>query len=340
MNKVEIFNYLKSLPGVEERSSTQLRCKCFLCGDSKKNPYKKRLGIKCDISKPEEPILYNCFNCFRSGVFTVDMMHQLEGFNPDVEMAIRSINKKALHNDGSTYNRYKNTKEISVKIPPLMNNEKSLRKAHYIYKERGFRIPIEDMEGLKIIWNLGDFLLLNNIKPANDYVNLLDRDYVGFLSVYNEYIIFRDITNKHKMRYVKYNIFNVFDNSHAFYRMTNRVNLLSEDDIHIIIAEGIFDLIGIRYHLLNNNIENKLFLASCNGSFIDTIFHYIRKGFVGENIIIDCYQDNDTRLNFKNIREQMLPFIMSKGNFNVYYNVKSKDFGVPKENILVDRLKL
>lgn len=338
MTKLEIFNYIKSLPNVIEQSSVQLRTKCFLCGDSKKNPYKKRLGIKCDPFKPEEPILYQCFNCFRKGVFTPEMLHQMEGYNHDIDIALRDINKKALSVDGKSYNKYKNTTEIKVKIPPMMNNEKTIRKVKYVYKERGFRIPIEDLEGLKIVWNLYDFLNLNNIRPTNDLAYILDRDYVGFLSAYNEYIIFRDITNNNKMRYIKYNIFDVVDNSHAFYRMNNKVNLLSEDDIHIIVTEGTFDLLGVRYHILDNQIENKLFVASCNGSFIDTIMHYINKGFVGENIIIDCYQDNDTRLNFNKIKQQLLPYILNSNNFNVYYNILSKDFGVTKDKILVDRI--
>ena len=341
MNKVQIFNYIKGLPGVIEQSPIQLRCKCFLCGDSKKNPNKKRLGIKCDPSDPKEPILYNCFNCFRSGVFDVDMLHQMEGYDSEVESSLRKLNKEALSDDGKRYNKYKNSKEIQVQIPPIYNNEKTMRKVKYVYQERGFRIPLEDLEGLKIIWNLSDFLRINDIDPIdNQYIPVLDRDYVGFLSVYNEYIIFRDITNKHSMRYVKYNIFGVYDNSHAFYRMTNKVNLLSTDDIHIVVTEGTFDLLGVRYHILNNQIENKLFLASCNGSFTDTIMHYIKKGFVGENIFIDCYQDNDTRLKFKYVRKEMTPYIMSSNNFNVYYNIKSKDFGVPRENILVDKLNI
>ena len=66
--------------------------------------------------------------------------------------------------------------------------------------------------------------------------------------------------------------------------------------------------------------------------------HYINKGFVGENIIIDCYQDNDTRLNFNKIKQQLLPYILNSNNFNVYYNILSKDFGVTKDKILVDRI--
>ena len=71
MNKQEIYNILASHPNVKVQNDIQLRTKCFLCGDSAKNPNKKRLGIKIDVHNPTEPILYQCFNCFQKGIFTL-----------------------------------------------------------------------------------------------------------------------------------------------------------------------------------------------------------------------------------------------------------------------------
>ena len=42
--------------------------------------------------------------------------------------------------------------------------------------------------------------------------------------------------------------------------------------------------------------------------------------------------------NFNKIKQQLLPYILNSNNFNVYYNILSKDFGVTKDKILVDRI--
>ena len=340
MTRQEIYDRLASEPDVVVQNEDQLRVKCFLCGDSKKNPNKKRLGIKFNIHDPDKPIQYNCFNCFEHGAFTVEMLHQMDIYDNEIESSIRRINKQCHSDDGKHINKYNNTKEIPISFPSLTNDSKTLSKIKYLYSRIGYKIPITDFENLKIIFNLNDFLRHNNIPVSSvNYKKrvMLDNDYVGWLSVNNEYAIMRDITNSHYLRYVKYNLYNVENNSCGFYAMRNQLDIMTDEDIHIIITEGPLDILGVRYNVLDNNIHNCICIASCNGSFIGAIKYYIKKGLVGDNIIIDCYQDNDTRLNFKSIRSELLPFI-SPDNFNVYYNTKNKDFGVPKKLIERDKL--
>lgn len=341
MTRQEIYDRIASHPDVVVQNEDQLRVKCFLCGDSKKNPNKKRLGIKFNFHELNKPIQYNCFNCFEHGAFTVEMLHQMDIYDNEIESSIRRINKECHTDDGKRVNRYTNNKEIPITFPPLMNDRKTLSKIKYLYSRLGYKIPIEDFENLKLVFNLNDFLRHNNIPvKEKDYKKrcMLDNDYVGWLSVNNEYVILRDITDSHYLRYDKYNLFRVENNSCGFYAMRNQLDLMTQEDIHIVITEGPLDILGVRYHVLNNDIRNCICIASCNGSFIGAIKYYLKKGVVGSNIIIDCYQDNDTRLNFKNIRDELLPFILSPNNFNVYYNTERKDFGVPKHLIHKDRV--
>lgn len=337
--KREIYNCLRSLPDVRE-SGQQLIMRCFLCGDSKKNKNKKRLGIKFDLSNPDEPILYHCFNCNRSGVFSNSMLKQLDINYRELDVALRSMNNSLLKDDGKKVNKYKVTKEIKVELPPLYKTDNNIQKLRYLYNRIGYRIPIEDFENLKLVLNLQDFLRTNNIKPTNNYVQTLSNDYVGFLSKNNEYMICRDITNTHRMRYVKYNIFNVYDNINSFYSIKGSLDLLSEDDIHISIAEGPFDILSLQYNVFNGGLPNNICIAACNSSFIDPIKYYMKKGVVGSNVKIDCYQDNDDKTDFKRLKKETVPYILKPENFSVYYNQLSKDFGVPKESILIDKLKI
>ena len=219
MDKHEIFMELSRLNNVESKNNMQFVTRCVLCGDSAKNPNKKRLGIKCDYTNPTEPILYHCFNCGESGILTSQMMRDIGVDNEDLIRSVKQVNAKAIHSEGNTkVNKYKNNKTIKVEIPPLTNNPIHLTKAKYLVERIGRpnSMKIDSLPKLKIVWSLKDFLSVNGVSPKNQYTDILDRDYIGFLSARNEYIIFRDTTNKHKMRYVKYNVFGVYDNSNAF----------------------------------------------------------------------------------------------------------------------------
>ena len=341
MTKQEIYDILKSTPGITATSNIQLVTRCFICGDSATNKNKKRLGIKIDVNNPSEPILYNCFNCNAFGVLTPEMINQMGVYNLDLTSSLVKLNNRALHDDGTKVNKYRNSKEIVVKYPPIKGDERTVRKLKYLYSRIGKVIPPEDFESLKIVLNLDEFLEINDIRPTNNYVNEISKDYVGFLSVNNEFIIFRDITNQNKMRYIKYNVFGVKDNSNSFYAMRNSLDLIDTEPIYICITEGTFDALGVRYNVLDNNMHNRIMISACNSSFMNPILYYIKKGFVGENVFIECYQDNDTKLNFRNIRKELSPYLCNQSqNFKVFYNTLRKDFGYPKHEINIDEIKI
>lgn len=333
LTKQDIFDSLAALPNVVKKSSYQLVTRCVLCGDSAKDPNKKRLGIRCDCSNPKEPILFNCFNCGESGILTADMIKDI-GINDDsILQGLKGINKGILDQMGNEkINRYKNKEAIPVEIPTITKKESSLRKVKYVFDRIGTKIPIEDFKRLKIIWSIEDFLKINKIKPTNDFVWLLERDYVGFLSVNNEYIIFRDITGKNKMRYVKYNIFNIVDRTNGFYHVSNQIDLLTRDEIHIILAEGTFDILSLIYNVYHGDFENKIYVAICNGFYKNSIMHYLAKGLVGNNIYIDIYKDNDSIVNYHKFQKEIYPFTK---HYHVYYNELNKDFGVPSNLISI-----
>ena len=330
MDNQELFELLASAPDTRVVNEQQIATRCFLCGDSTKNQYKKRLYIYLDPTNPRDYPTYHCFNCFESGIFTSDMLHQMGIDSKDAGTYLRTLYKASKNDDGSRVYKNHNRKDIDVKLPPLVGDEKTLSKIKYLYNRIGYRIPREDFNRLKIVFNLKEFLDYNNIKPNNQLVDILDRDYIGFLSVRNEYIILRDITNLNKFRYVKYNIFNIRNDAQSFYVSRASIDPLTNEDIHIIVTEGTFDTLGVMYNVLDGDIDNKIFISTCDGTFMQPILSFMRKGLVGNNIYIDAYIDNDTRMDLKKIKNELKLFTP---NFTVYYNRLSKDFGVPRDQI-------
>lgn len=342
VTKRMIYATLKNMPGVHDSGNGQLRVRCIFCGDSATNINKKRLGIKMNLNDPDAPIVYNCFNggCGASGVVTPSMLHKLEVYEKDLDIRLRKLNNSVLKDDGTRINKYKNTRELQIVFPPITNKPSTINKIKYLFTRLGCRLSIEEFEKLKIVLDLGEFLAINKIEPINEFVGTLSKDYVGFLSVNNEYVILRDITDTHKMRYVKYNLFGILDNTNGFYAIKNSVDILGTDDIYISIAEGPFDVLGLYCNVFNRDIKNNIVIASCNASFLEPIKYYMKKGVVGSNVKINCYQDNDTKLNFGKIRDELKTFIGGTKNFSVYYNTLSKDFGVPKSEICVDKINI
>lgn len=334
--KLELQEYLKSLFPAVKGEAPQFRTRCIFCGDSKKDPNKMRLGIKVDVNNPDEPVLYHCFNnnCGRAGILTNQMLKAIAGAQ-QIKVNVDSINRSVMKSAGNTkVNKYKNTRVVNVKIPGLQ--QKDLPKAKYLFQRIGRIIDPKETEALKIIWSLKDFVTLNNLKFNSDFAWMLDRDYIGFLSINNDFIIFRDITGKHKMKHVKYNVFGFYDNSGCFYSIPSRADPVSMNDVHIIVAEGQFDLISILYNIEDNDKTNKIFLSSNDAEFYTPLLHYFEKGFVGSNIHIDLYKDNDTDIDlYYDLRKRLKTYTTDINNIRIYYNAyeDEKDFGVPKSKI-------
>ncbi|MCM1221250.1 MAG: hypothetical protein NC548_42900 [Lachnospiraceae bacterium] len=338
MNRLELYNKFRSLPNVVEKDDYWFATRCVLCGDSTKNPTKKRLYIHLDPTNATEPIGYKCFNCMAHGVVTSDMLRKIGMSDNAYTVALKEINAQAVRLSGTQKtNKYRKMKTLPLELPEPYKDEIILKKIHYLYKERlGYMIPLDELKKLKIVWKLTDLLKLNHLeinRTWHNFIQDLDNDYIGFLSVRNEYIIFRDITNKHEMRYIKYGIMKGMENASSYYAIDNTVPILSREPIDIIVAEGTFDIIGILYHLYNGDTTNRKFVSTSEGDFENPIMYHINQGLIGENINVLCYVDNDTVADYERLKKRLKPYI---GSISFFHNTKFKDFGVSKDNIEVE----
>ncbi len=339
-DKEELFSILRNHRGCHDVGDGRIRTRCILCGDSKKDPHKMRLNIKCDPHNPTEPVMFICFNCGESGILTTDMLAAILGGENELEMELlRRINKTARRSDkGLRVNKYKGSKVRQVIIPPPRKQMNTVRKIQYMNKRIGVTIPLEDYQKLKLIFSLQEFLVTNQLglNPKYEYIaNKLENDYLGWLSVDNEYIIFRDITGNHKERYVKYKIDKLVDsNIHSFYGISNQVNVISQNPIHIIATEGPFDILSVVYNMYGKIVPDCIFLSVNHGLFLTPILYYLNKGIVGSNIYIDIYRDSDSVVNYTELKNDLKIYTR---NFTVYRNVIGKDFGVPKDQYQIER---
>lgn len=336
--KEDILDKLRGKRFFHNTSLDQYAMRCPLCGDSRKDPSKTRFYLKINLND-ESPIVYNCFNCDSSGILTADVLRSMEIMDRDINARLSKFNKASKK---SLYKRLgiKNEK-LNVKIPNVTYTLENSAKKKYIESRLGIELTFIELIRLKCIFSLRDFLLANNVERLTvnpERAKRLNSDYVGFLTMQNEYINFRDTTGRNKLRYDKYAILEKMVDAVKMYTIPSKVDVLTTDEITINIAEGMFDVLGIFYNINNKNTKNQIYTAVCGSGYMNVIKHFIRLGFIGKNITIKIFSDSDKDTYFyRKTIEYAKQFV---GRVYLIYNTLEKDYGVPKDQIYLKVLKM
>lgn len=310
----------------------EIQLRCQFCGDSKKDLTKRRLYIKMNMGNDDLPILYNCFNCGASGVLTPSILRTLKIHDLQLNSSLVSYNNRTINSFNKKMGIVDNN--ISFIIPRPLNTPSNIKKKKYIEERLGISISAQELVELKTIFSFEQFLKENNIDSLtvkNSRAIELNNDYVGFLTAKNEFINFRDITNKYKLRYDKYSIYRNLDNTRKFYTIPTCIDLLSNEPININLAEGVFDIFGVYFHIFNKNKTNNVYAAICGSAYVNVIKYFIQLGIMGDNVTINIFSDSDHPPYFyKGLKKELSMWVKE---INLYYNELSKDFGVPKDQI-------
>jgi len=335
MNESEFKQFVEykllQLPFAHRINYNQIALRCQFCGDSKKDPRKTRFYVQTNVTN-DKPILYNCFNCGESGILTPSVLRTFDINDLSLNSSLITFNKNIQKKFNKIYNIKDN--KFNYKVPIGRDGTSDVIKKKYIEDRLGLSFTFEELQKLKVIFSLEQLLAINEIDKVtvnSSRANSLNDDYVGFLSVRNEFIIFRDITNNNKLRYDKYSIMPSIDNTRKFYTIPNKIDILTNEPIYINLAEGTFDILGVFYHIKNKQLHNQIYTAVCGSAYTSVIKYFISTGLVGDNIIINIFSDNDKdEYWYSKMVKEISPFVNS---INIYYNTKSKDYGVHKDKI-------
>lgn len=321
--------------------NTQFRTRCPLCGDSK-NLNTGHFYIKVN---PDDnlPIVFICFKCGEQGILKDSHLDLLELTDNKLKSSLNTLNKSCDKVDKKQLNETTNMLHFDYKIP----EQKYCKKISYIENRLGLRFSEKDISDMKIVTSLRDFLIYNDIKVLtcpNNIAHIIERDYVGFLSYGNSHILFRDITNTNKISWIKYPITEDSKKTKIFYSVASEIDIYDRKDININIAEGVMDILSVKYNLCEDQ-KNSINIAVGGRYFDRILLTLVDMGFVGNNIIINIYADNDEKFNKKNTTPTTISYfrqILQRYKYlykkiNIYYNKINKDVGVPKEQILLTK---
>lgn len=346
MNKYcnEIYNLLKSSLDIFNDNidyNNSFGIKCPYCGHTDKSPNSTHLWIKFPDNDDAGFPIWHCVKCDKGGLFTPKLLDDLEIYSSEISYEFSKLKIKNSKLIGSIAKKRNKTKKLTI-LPPL-NNQYTINKINYIENRLGIKLSYDDILRFKLIFNLKDFLSYNHIPNYTRHekiINSLDEKYIGFLSINNELISFRNITNnytKYEKRYIIYDIFGLenTDKFYTFYK-PDKINIM--DKVKVVLCEGAFDLLGIYYHIYNKKTKNIIFMAVCGMGYENAIKYLNRLGILFADY--EIYSDNTVTMSTYRKMKNKLDYRLKYSSITIFYNSIGKDYGVTKSEIKLKKYKL
>jgi len=317
--------------------------RCIFCGDSAADRNAASLNIKVP-DKDNPRWLYNCFRsgCSSHGYITSEFLRLLDYNNHETNVYLKRINKSSKKNV-----RFNEKRKRYIVNFPNPNTKLSIAKLNYINKRLGTNISLNELNSLKIHTALKELYEYNEIKPPVKkqlfYSKLSDYG-LAFISVYNDYLIVRNVTKNREIN--RYTIVDIEEDDTVldkfkFYTIPFKLNLLSSAPAVINMAEGAFDILSIYYNLdidRDKKYDNQIFLSVSGSSYKKVLIHFIRQyGLV--DCIINIFSDKDINIDtYKKLNKEIKKYT-NYLEMTIYYNKmdNEKDFGVPLANIKLQK---
>ena len=317
---------------------TMINCRCFYCPDSR-NPNSAHMYISIP-QQETDPSLFYCHKCHAAGLVTYKTLIEWDIYDENIAFDLINHNKKILKS--GKLNKYMNKKRHIVQIPQIQDSENNRIKLNYINQRIGTNMTYQDLNQLKIILNLKDFLKINDVNALTRQDNIIDQldfNFVGFLSIDNVFFNMRRVCEEGKLiksidkRYINYKIFDdVYDTSERFYTVPTRINLDSPERIKIHIAEGPFDILSIYKNLRKEEVG---IYSSIAGSNYRGLAMYFLEQYKLPYVEFHFYPDNDrqgSNNKLKRVADYLKPL---HAPVYIHRNMypREKDFGVPIDRI-------
>lgn len=324
---------------------TQWYVRCPYCGDSIHQSH-GHLSIHIDADDDQDAMRWRCLKCDESGSVTPEFLQDI-GLHIDalVALDLRKFNRKTLRNMG----KFINDDYIPpYRIPKPKNDDLTLRKMKYLQDRLGYPFGAEDAEKFQIIFDLNQFLYENELQPISlsnpIFRKRLQLHYVGFLGMNRNVITMRCIESKEDMdkykyyRYIKVELNPKNKNPNSFYHIPTPVPILTKETLHVHIAEGAIDILGIYLNTpwrKNFPDGNHVFYGACGFGSSRILENIIRNG-LGYNMTLHLYCDND-KTDWNEIKTlidhpQQLVWI-DRVYFHRNQFPNEKDYGIPRDHI-------
>lgn len=277
--------------------------KCWNCGDSD-DPRHRHLylfpeGNRCN---------YYCHKCGAKGSITKPLLDQLIGPN-NIQLSGKIVRKIAPNNPNV---------QVVTDIP-----DKKDFQYQYMKYRLGCDFTPEELNRFRIIVDQERFIQeynIKNIKPIPDTVL--------FLSADGNTLCWRHMDETTEPRWYKKKVYERYQS--CPYTIKSAIDILDPSPQTIVMAEGIFDILGVYKHIT----ANANLYAAALGKRYSVVFQWlISHGIFGKNIEVQIFSDDDWPVS--KIREELRKYRWMYNRIVVRYNDAAHDFGVHKDQIIL-----
>lgn len=269
--------------------------RCPYCLDNRKHCY-----VKINTSN-DEPVVFYCHKCIAHGLVKRDFLDRL---NLDIKLP-KYLGSKSLDSEKVSINVIGDT---------VCEKDHIGFVSEYIESRVGKYPTLEELKMFQYVGN-----------PRKYSFNYLGYEGHGryFMNRYWFKLTNGNITGRWKDDNTDHRWMNFKSSrvrSSGIYSFKNGINPYKP--ITVVIAEGIFDVIGLYY---NGLIENGIYIAVCGKGYSRGIRHVINKGIFGDSVSVRIYRDPNVKDGDVYVDKNMASLFKS---VDLYYNAFDKDYGI------------
>lgn len=315
--------------------------KCPVCGDPTSST-SRNFSIKVNV-EPGEPMLCQCFraDCGYHGYLTVEFIQYYMHCND-----LRVILDLSNHNSKLIKKKEKFLKKTKKDVSIVnLNTEINRARLEYLNNRLGLSLVTKDLKKLKIQLDLMDMYKLNDIKEftmKKGYTQYISDNSIGFLSIFNEYVICRFINKNSSIRYINCSLYPPDmenPNPSKIYVIPSDINQLSPNPIKLRVAEGAITILGVYFNVVCESEIDTIHAANCGSGYYKTI-SILCKHYGITSIDLEIYSDSEIKMSkyeelYKKIKNEV-----HVNSMTVFYNTLKEDFGHKKKDIKIYSYRL
>jgi hypothetical protein len=307
--------------------------RCPECGDSEKLDH-GHLSITRSY-----PFLYKCFRCNWSGAVNADFLKTFGvEITPELEEALKENRASVRATAGEhAANHARNIQNIvrglssQMTVPKILDSDRSSEKIEYVLRRFNADFTNEELGKFGVIPDLRRFWKVNRIATLprkKEELSVIADDYVAFSDSGCNGLICRNIREEELLG--RYQEVRFRKGKERLYCFKERLDL-KETKLKLILAEGIFDLIGIWNKF--PRVREGCILAACLGKSPSKVIDFFTDlGFLDQSITIFADNDVEDARILRDIRELEYPEILGY-KVTIARNSIGHDFGVPADQI-------
>ena len=119
--------------------------------------------------------------------------------------------------------------------------------------------------------------------------------------------------------------------------MPNKIDPFDNGIKTINIAEGVFDILGIYYNILNKYDYNTVYTAINGSGYLNVIKYILEQGLLCD-VNVNIFSDADRAPDYyTNMIKTLAPFV---NDIRLFYNEIGKDYGVPKDQVRLKEVQI